>query len=404
MEIELYKPHKGQLPMHQSNARFKIAACGRRFGKTYMAINEVVKFANENAFAKTLWVAPTYRQSKLAQDIIVREFQKAFDGYTKNPMEIKWINGSVTKFLSTESKDTLRGDNADLIIADESSMIDEEVWTNVLRPMLSDTQGKAILISTPRGLNNWFHRLYTRGEDPTYPDYESFKFPTSANPYIALEEIEEVKNSLPHDVFRQEYMAEFLEDTGAVFRNVMGCIATSRSKLPGSQPLLGRQYIIGLDIAKHTDFSVIVVLDAKYNHLVYFDRFNRVDYSVQIERVVEVSRKYNKAKIILDSTGVGDPILESIKKKCNQTEGFLFTNKSKQQLIEHLAVLLEKQEISYPDIKVLTNELLSYQYEISRAGNMIYNAPSGVHDDCVIALALAAWGVKHQRNPRVILI
>jgi len=400
IELHLYTPHPAQKQMHDSPARFKIASCGRRFGKTYMAVNEIVKFANENHFTTTTWVAPTYRQSRLAFTIMVNNFQRAFHSYTKNPLEIKWINGSITKFLSTESRDTLRGDSSDLMVIDEAAMIDGEVWTNILRPMLSDTLGKAIIISTPKSLN-WFHGLYQRGQDPLYPDYQSFKFPTSANPFIEESEIAEVRESLPGDVFQQEYLAAFLEGGGTVFRNVKSCIKESfrHDTIPE-----GRSYVIGFDLAKHQDFSVIVVLDSEYNHVVYFDRFNRIDYSVQVARVEEIAKQYNNAKIILDSTGVGDPILESVKALGLDADGFLFTNTSKQQLIEHLAVQLERQLISFPEIQVLINELMAYQYELSRAGNMKYNAPSGQHDDCVIALALASWGVKHRRNPRVLML
>lgn len=385
--------------MHDSKARFRIASCGRRFGKTYMAVNEIVKFANQNKNVNTIWCSPTYRQSKLAFDIILKNFKGAFKSHTKNPMQFNWYNGSVTKFNSTESGDTLRGDSVHMLVIDEASLVDEEVWSHVLRPMLSDTDGRAIIISTPKGINSWFHTLYTRGQDPEYPDYESFKFPTSANPYIPPTEIEEVKSTLPSDVFKQEYLAEFLEDGGQVFRNVSSCVA---GELEG--PIRGTDYVVSWDIAKHTDFSCVVVMAISTGHVVGFDRFNRIDYSEQVKRVEAIARKYNNARVILDSTGVGDPILESVKATGLNVEGYQFTNTSKQQLIEHLAVLIEKQEITYPNIKVLINELMSYQYEITRAGNMRYNAPSGQHDDCVIALALAAWQAKHQRNPRVTFI
>jgi phage terminase large subunit-like protein len=397
LRINLYKPHAGQKPMHKSDARFRIASCGRRFGKTYMAVNEIVKFANENKNVNTIWCSPTYRQSKLAFDIILKNFKGAFKSHTKNPMQFNWYNGSVTKFNSTESGDTLRGDSVHMLVIDEASMVDEEVWTNVLRPMLSDTDGKAIIISTPKGINSWFHTLFTRGQDPEFSDYESFKFPTSANPYIPPTEIEEVRNTLPSDVFKQEYLAEFLEDGGQVFRNVMSCV---KETLEG--PTSGRSYTCAWDIAKHSDFSVVVVMENATGRVVALDRFNRIDYSQQVERVEAIARKYNNAHIILDSTGVGDPILEAVQKTGLSVEGYQFTNTSKQQLIEHLAVLIEKQEISYPNDKVLINELMSYQYEITRAGNMRYNAPSGMHDDCVIAMALAAWGAKHGSIPRII--
>lgn len=382
--------------MHRSDKRFKIASCGRRFGKTYMAVNEIVKFANENRNVNTVWCSPTYRQSKLAFDIILKNFKGAFKSHTKNPMQFTWFNGSVTKFNSTESGDTLRGDSVHMLVIDEASMVDEEVWTNVLRPMLSDTNGKAIIISTPKGINSWFHNLYVRGQDPEYQDYESFKFPTSANPYIPQEEIEEVKRSLPSDVFKQEYLAEFLEDGGQVFRNVTACI---KGELEGASGK--RSYYCGFDLARVSDYSVITVIDQHSGHVVAFERFNRIEYEVQINRLERIAKKYNNAKILMDSTGMGDPVLEAVKKRGLQVEGYQFTNTSKQQLIEHLAVLIEREEISYPNVKVLVNELMSYQYEITRAGNMRYNAPSGMHDDAVISLALAAWGVKHQRNPQI---
>lgn len=364
-----------------------------------MAVNETVLFSNENPGSSVIWVAPTYRQSKIAFSIMVREFKKAFVKSTLSPLEVTWRNGSITKFLSTESKDNLRGDSADLIVVDEAAMVEDEVWTNVLRPMLSDTNGKAIIISTPRGFNSWFYQLYQRGQDDRYPDYESFKFPTSSNPYIPSSEIDEVKDTLPSDVFKQEYLAEFLEDGGSVFRNISSCVDGTLE-----EPKEGHNYVVSWDIAKHSDFSCIVVMDRGSNHVVHFDRFNRIDYTLQIDKVLEIVRRFNRAEVIVDSTGVGDPILEQIVSRGINCEGFLFTNSSKQQLIEHLAVMLEKKEVTFPDITVLINELSSYQYEITRAGNMRYNAPGGSHDDSVIALALAIWKVKHIKNPRVLMI
>lgn len=385
--------------MHNCKARFRIATCGRRFGKTYMAVNEVVKFANKNKYIISIWVAPTYRQSKIAFNIMTNNFQGGYARCIKTPMQIEWHNGSITKFLSTESKDNLRGESAHLMVIDEAAMIEDEVWTNILRPMLSDTNGKAIIISTPRGLNNWFHTLYERGQDVDNKDYKSFKFPTASNPYIPNSEIIEVKRSLPADVFKQEYLAEFLEDGGSVFRNISGCI-----KGGFEDPKNKHSYIAAWDIAKHSDFSCIIVMDRKTNHVVHFDRFNRIDYSLQIKRLEDIVRRYNNAHVILDSTGVGDPILEQVMALGFAVEGFQFTNASKQQVIEHLAVCLERKSISFPDIPVLISELASFRYELTRAGSTKYSAPSGLHDDTVIALALACWNLRHHKNPRIFLM
>lgn len=386
-KIKLYTPHSGQILLHQSNARFRIATCGRRWGKTYACINELAKFSWENPFKIAWWVAPTYRQSRIAYRIMTSQFKNAIDRTTKNPMEIYWKSGGITQFNSTDQADNLRGEGVSFLIVDEAAMIPEEVWTEVLRPMLSDTLGRAIIVSTPKGMN-WFHSLWARGQDPAFEDYQSWQFPTSSNPYIPSTEIEEAKETLPSDVFRQEYLAEFLEDGAGVFRGIRNCI---KGEL--EPPRTGGDYVIGWDVAKHSDFSALICVDRKRKHVVALDRFNQVDYSLQLDRLESMAKKY-RASVLMDSTGVGDPLLEQVKLRGIRVKGYQFTNTSKQQLIENLAVMIERQEISFPEIQVLINELMTYQYEITRAGNVRYNAPAGYHDDCVIALALAAWESK----------
>jgi len=247
--------------------------------------------------------------------------------------------------------------------------------------------GRALFVSTPKG-RNWFFELYGRGLDDNFPDYESFKFPTVSNPYIDPAEVEEARRTLPADAFRQEYEAEFLEDSAGVFRGILNCV-----KGDFGEPKPGHRYAIGWDIAKHTDFSVIFVIDIDTKHIVAYDRFNQIDYSLQIERLDRIAKKYN-AKVLMDSTGVGDPVLEQVKRKGIQVEGYSFNNTTKQQLIEALAVAIENEEISYPKIDTLIHELQLYEYEITRAGNVRYNAPQGYHDDTVIALGLALQGCK----------
>lgn len=386
--IKLYTPHSGQLPLHQSKARFRIATCGRRWGKTYACINELAKFGWENPNTISWWVAPTYKQSRIAFRILTSNFKEAIATATKNPMEIHWKSGGITQFNSTDQADNLRGEGVSFMVVDEAAMIPEEVWTAVLRPTLSDRQGKAIIVSTPRGMN-WFHNLWMRGQDPAFPDYESWQFPTSSNPYIPPEEIEEARATLPSDVFRQEYLAEFLEDGAGVFRGVKKCINGQLE-----EPKQGGDYVIGWDVAKHTDFSVMVCIDISRNHIVAFDRFNQVDYSLQLERLANMAHKY-RARVLMDSTGVGDPLLEQAKQRGLAVEGYQFTNTSKQQLVQNLAVMIERQEITFPEIPVLIHELQMFQYEITRAGNIRYSAPDGYNDDCVMALALAAWQAKN---------
>ena len=400
----MYTPHPGQVPLHDCKARFRIVTSGRRFGKTISCVNEIMKYAWENKGTLSWWTSPSYRQSRISFRLICSNFHNIIEANTKNPMEVKLLNGSLIQFNSTDQADNLRGEGVNFLIVDEAAMVATEAWQDVLRPTLSDTNGRAVIVSTPKGTSSWFYNLWMKGHIGDSPDYKSFKFPTSANPYIAAEEIEEVRNSLPENVFKQEYLAEFLAGGGTVFRDVVSCINDQITLLKDGAIDKNRIYFVGWDLAKHSDYTCVVVVDTATMEVVYFDRFNRVDYNVQIDRVATIAMMFNNAKILLDSTGVGDPILETVTKRGLNADGFLFTNTSKQQLIEHLAVLIERKEISFPDIKVLISELSAFQYEISRAGNMKYGAPTGLHDDTVIALALASWGARHQRNPRVLIL
>ena len=391
-QIELYKPHAGQKVLHQSpnikeRTRFRVAVCGRRFGKTLACANEILEHAL--TYKKTInwWVAPTYQQTMIAYRLIENALMDTglIVDNLKSEKRIVLFNGSAIMFKSADNFNALRGEGVDFLVIDEASMIQREAWEQAIRPTLSDKNGKAIIVSTPKG-RNWFYELYMRGIGETNSEYKSFNFPTSSNPHIPQSEIEEVRKTLPSDVFRQEYEAEFLQDSAGVFRNIKDCIAGS------FEEPTNKSYYIGWDIAKTQDFSVLTVMDSN-NQVVAFDRFNQIDYSLQLKRVEMLAKKY-RAVVLMDSTGAGDPVLEQLRKMGVAVEGYHLSNTSKQHLIEHLAVGIEQRLLTFPQIDVLVHELQVYEYEITRAGNLRYNAPSGFHDDCVISLGLAYWKAK----------
>jgi len=388
-KIKLYTPHPGQQILHASKARFRLATCGRRWGKTYGCVNEIVKAAWENPGTVSWWVAPVYPQAMLGYRLTTNKFFQVVKDKSKTEKAVRLLNGSVIEFKSADNYDALRGEGVSMMVLDEAAHINRDAWEQALRPTLSDTKGRAIFISTPKG-RNYFFELFGRGQDPAFPDYESFKFPTISNPYIDPAEVEEAQRTLPADVFRQEYEAEFLEDSAGVFRGIMACV-----KGDFEEPKQ-RAYVIGWDIAKHQDFSVMMVMDIERRHVVAYDRFNQVDYTLQLARLEKLAKKYN-ARVLMDSTGVGDPVLEQVKRLGIVVDGYNFTNTTKQQLIENLAVAIENQEVSFPHIPELIHELQLYQYEITTAGNIRYNAPQGYHDDTVIALGLALYGCRERK-------
>ena len=198
--------------------------------------------------------------------------------------------------------------------------------------------------------------------------------------------------SLPVDVFEQEYLAKFLENQAGVFRNVAARIGAKPSA-----PVPGRTYVAGLDLARTTDFTVLSILDAETAAQVYLDRFNTLDWAIQKARIAAAVSQYN-ARVLVDATGVGDPIFEDLFRAGLDVAPYKFDAFSKKRLIEALMLGFDERRITLLDDPTQKNELESFEYEIGSSGMVRYSAPDGYHDDTVIALALAFWLIA---GPRV---
>jgi hypothetical protein len=239
--------------------------------------------------------------------------------------------------------------------------------------------------------------LWKRGQG-TDPHYESWNQPTWTNPLLDADVIEAERTRLPERAFNQEYGAEFVEGSGAVFRNVREC-ATGELKAPQQE----QTYWAGLDLAKVEDYTVLCIVD-RTPQVVYIDRFNRIDWSLQVARIREATKRYNDCRTLVDSTGKGEPVYEALRKAGVRAQGYTFTSRSKSALIDALSIRLERRELILPRPDLcpeLIDELESFEYSISDAGTVRTGAPSGVHDDTVIGLALAAWGLPKVPNGRL---
>jgi len=230
------KPYvRGQVPLLRpdqrtianNNARFKVVACGRRWGKTTLGMAMAVQFA----FAmnrKVWWVAPTYGMS-FEPWRILKEALVDVEGSEKLEAQrfIALPEGGSIQVKTADNPDRLRGTGLDFVVIDEAAYIPEYLWESVLRPALVDRSGKALIISTPRA-RNWFHRVYQYGQDPEREEWFSWQAPTSDNKMISREELLDVKLTLSERLYQQEYEAKFLDDGGTVFRNVQDSILKKR--------------------------------------------------------------------------------------------------------------------------------------------------------------------------------
>ena len=364
MIIEVPEPHINQEPILESDARFVVLMCGRRFGKSELSQIKLITKAIQGE--QIAYITPTYKLAKQFYEKLSASLP-----YPSKDLKIYFPNGGMVEFFTGERLDNLRGRKFHGVIVDEASFISdlEDGWLNSIRPTLTDYKGWALFLSTPRG-KNFFYSLFMKGGEP---NWQSFKFTTFDNPYIDKDEVEEARRQLPPPVFEQEYMANPMENAANPFgsQNIRDCI----------RPMTSEPVCFGIDLAKSYDWSVIIGLDAGGN-VAYFDRFQK-DWHTTKQVIKSLPRK----PILLDSTGVGDPIFEELQREGLMVEGLKFTQNSKQQLMVGLQNAIHQKAISYPS-GIIVDELEIFEYQFTASG-VRYSAPASFHDDCVMALALA---------------
>jgi hypothetical protein len=311
--------------------------------------------------------------------ITIRESEQRIDFHrTKGMIAIR----------STHYPDNLRGMGLDFVVLDEAAYMHPNIWGDVVRPMLLEKQGGALFLSTPQG-KNWFWELYKLGQDPLEDEWRSFHFHSDVNPLVAKAELDSIRRTTGERTFREEYQAEFLEDTGQVFRGIQA--AATAPLFPVYQP--EHDYVMGCDWAKEGDFSCFVVLDVTSRQMVAMERFNQIGWSMQLDRLQSLVRQWHPRQIWAEVNNVGSVLIENLLALSLPVRPFVTTAFSKTPLIEGLALAIERGELALQNHPVLISELASYRLERLPAGGYRYSAPAGMHDDTVMATALAWHGL-----------
>ena len=397
-----YSPHQGQLEIHRSSARRRVVACGVRWGKTLASAMEALCAALEPKERSVGWVvAPTYdladRVFREIQFFALKSIKHRIVTMKDNDrrLVIRNLAGGLSEIRgkSADNPVSLLGEGLDWVIVDEAARLKPSIWQSHISQRLIDKAGWALLISTPKG-KGYFYDLFRAGQRPN-DDIKSWNYPSWTNPLLDKDLIEAERAKLPTRVFSQEYGAEFMEGAGAVFRNVRDCASGV-----WQEPKRGERYYGGLDLAKVEDFTVLVIVNADAE-VVFVDRFHRVDWTTQVTRIEAAARRYWNAEISVDVTGVGDPIFESLEKIGLRVNAYPFTARSKAALVDNLVLMLEQQKIALPSPQIWPDgidELEAFEFSVSENGHVRTGAPGGMHDDCVMALALAAWEVRPSRN------
>jgi Terminase large subunit, T4likevirus-type, N-terminal len=410
------EPHPGQRKVLDSPARYKVLNCGRRWGKTKIGAKVIIdQTRTAPPGSVTWWVAPTYKIVKRGYREVLRQLPR--DLLTHDPPSdssfdagrsviLKFKNGSQMEFYSAERPEGMLGEGVSFAVLDEAATMPSRIWEQVVRPTLMDKKGGAMLISTPRG-RNWFYKRYVRGQDPQKPEWASWTFTSYDNPFVEDAEIKEMEDELPTVLFEQEAMAKFIAAGSNVFEwdieYVQRALVGDNGMVEG-ESVSGQHAFLGVDLAKTTDFTVLYGAAERTRRNVYFERFHSPKWSEQKRRIRRAVGKLMRAgatgvTLVMDSTGVGDPIVEDMEDAGFDVVGINFTT-YKNKMVMLLAKDLETGRAFLLEDQI--EEFENYQLNQTEKGRITYSAPEGEHDDVVSAKMLSHWGMVNEGAPGIL--
>ncbi len=402
LEYERPYLYPKQLNAIFDSRRYSFIEASTKAGKTSGCIVWIVEQALHGQEGWNYWwIAPVSGQADIAFRRCLRAIPQELRTENVTLKTITLLNGAIIWFKSADKPDSLYGEDVYAAVMDEASRTKEDAWFAV-RSTLTATRGPIRIIGNVKGRRNWFYQLARkaeRGEDANFGYHKITAIDAIAAYVLEKEEVEDARRVLPEAVFKELYLAEPSDDQGNPFglKAIAACVKPMQ--------LDGTTVCRGLDLAKSQDWTVDIGLD-QYGRMTSFRRM-QIGWEAQIPIL---KKSIGRTPTLADSTGVGDAIVERLQKECGQNvvEGYVFSAKSKQILMEGLVLAIQSGEVSFPDAPdgalphdhpgYVRRELESFEYEYTRTG-VRYTAPAGFHDDCVMALALAVMHRTHARLP-----
>ena len=379
IKIERMRLHQGQQDIVNGHARFTVAACGRRFGKSKLACYWLMLSPGAAIDGKPVaYFAPTY---KLLLDIwsdSVRILRPMVRKANRTDMRIELITGGKIDFWTLEDVDAGRGRKYARVVIDEAahSRNLQEAWERAISPTLTDMRGHAWFISTPRGLN-FFHDLYKRGGTEAYPGWNSFRMPSTTNPWIDPEEIESKRPELPELVFRQEFEAEFVTFGAGLVKPDHVILGAVPPKLP---------VVMGVDLAisekQSADWTAIVTMSRDpatgIVYVIEAERY-RCGFNDALNHVKDTANRYKPIMIAIEQTQYQAAVIQELTRTTKLPVRGIHPDRDKLTRFAPLLTRYEQGKVRHDPSKVpnwFRDELLAFP-------------DKGQHDDGVDAASYA---------------
>lgn len=290
---------------------------------------------------------------------------------------------------------TLRGLTVHFAVVDEAAFIYDEVISNAIFPMLAATNGKIWMLTTPWDKNHITYRCFNN------PDWSIHHLPSSVNPLITNEFLQEQRNLHGEEKYQMEYEAVFIDDAKSYFPMTLlrPCIGEPLTTLNVGN------YHLGYDPGGRHDYAAYVVVEPQDDllHTRLIRAVKGLPYTTVSLEVADLNNKHRLQSAAVDQTGLGNPIIEHLKELGLPINGYILTNKIREEILSNLKILLEQRKIVLPDNIELLNSLNCIEYERSRTGTHLFTHREGTHDDLAYALALACMQVKRSRSGGVVV-
>lgn len=383
--MALIKLHSTQEIVASDTTRFRVVNCGRRWGKTTLAIEELTGKLISKSDTICAYIAPTYGQ---ARDIAWRDLKKrlepVIESVNESRLEIKvrTVDGGISMVMlrGWESVETLRGQKFHFLVIDEVAMLRSfwENWQEVLRPTLTDYKGEVLFISTPKGKNH-FYDLYNLAEKEE--NYKSFRFSSYDNPFIDNDEIDDAKKEMTEDRFAQEYLADFRKAEGLVYKefdrdeHVVEKVEGTFNKTIGA-----------IDFGYTNPAAILEIQEyIRGGDFVYFVRSEFYKRQQKNEQLVQHMRVVKPVHVYPDPA-------EPDRIKEFEDAGFSVMSVSKDIAagIDSVRTFMKNNQLYvHPDCVSLISELETYSYPKNKDGQNEKEVPEKFNDHAVDALRYA---------------
>lgn len=397
-ETETLTKHITGAPLHpsqreiarqiiQSRKKFHVVLSPRQFGKTHLAIQLLLYYAFNDPGCKIMFTEPVYSQiSKVYKEILYGiKHLNVIDSINSADHSIILKNRTIIYFKSLHVSENVRGYSINYLFVDEAAMCKNKAFEEDLLSVVNALGKKIILFSTPKG-KNYFYKWFKTGQKEG-GNIRSYVGDPKTSPFYSEEYLQALKPTLPWNVFRQEWLGEFIEDGGEVFSNVQNAMTVSEWEVPKA----GESYFAGIDLGQKNDFTVLTILNSK-GQVAYIHRENMKEWTALMNNLAVHINRYKCKKVLIEQQGPGGPVYDFLKTKVNNLESWSTDGKSKPRIINNLTVAFEQSKIKIPTKKlfdVLEMELDDYAYIYNpKTGNVKYGGRN-LHDDCVMSLAIA---------------